>query len=498
MAVILVIWRLPRMGYILGRAGVLGHLSKLDLWPPWLANLFKLVNFLIVSRGARKDAGQALCEALQALGPGFIKFGQALATRADLIGPDLAGGLVQLQDKLPAFSGRLARQIIKDSSGQSVDDLFSSFDDVPVAAASIAQVHKAQSHDGRMVAVKILRPDIHKQMRRDIRFFKTMALLFETLAPALRRLRLVTAVEQFESISEIELDLRMEAAAGGKLSENLQADSGIRIPFIDLERTSSSVLVTEWIDGVRIDDVASLEAAGHDIEEITKIAATSFFNQVFRDGYFHADMHPGNIFVTADGTLVPIDFGIMGQLDFSDRLFLARLLMAILERDYDYVARLHYDAGMLSKNVTLSLFAQSLRSVVEPLLGKALGDISLGIVLGQILKISSHFDISVQPQFNLLQKTMIMAEGVARTLNPKADMWDLARPLAESWMSSEVTFKTQARRVGKDFLRLYHALPALLDRLDQAEPAPPPPSKLPWIIIASLLALVLLSDSSLM
>ena len=341
MSMLLVIWRLPRMGLILGRAGVLGHLSKLDLWPAWLANLFKLINFLIVSRSARTDAGQALCGALQSLGPGFIKFGQALATRADLIGPELAGGLVQLQDKLPAFNSRLARQIIQDSTGRSIEQLFSSFDDMPIAAASIAQVHKAQLPDGRLVAVKILRPNIHKQMRRDIRFFKTMARMVETLAPAMRRLRLVTAVNQFESISEIELDLRMEAAAGGKLSENLAKDSGIRIPFIDLERTTSSVLVTEWIDGVRIDDVDALEAAGHDIGEITKLAATSFFNQVFRDGYFHADMHPGNIFITADGTLVPIDFGIMGQLDFSDRLFLARLLMAILERDYDYVARLH-------------------------------------------------------------------------------------------------------------------------------------------------------------
>jgi ubiquinone biosynthesis protein len=188
----------------------------------------------------------------------------------------------------------------------------------------------------------------------------------------------------------------------------------------------------------------------------------------------------------------------MGQLDFSDRLFLARLLMAILERDYDYVARLHHDAGMLSDNVPLPLFAQSLRSVVEPVLGKSLEEISLGIVLGQILKISSRFDISVQPQFNLLQKTMMMAEGVARTLNPKADMWDLARPLAKNWMSSEVTLKTQARRVGHDLLRLYNALPVLLDKLERAEPAPPPPSKLLWAIIASLLTLVLFSHSGLL
>ena len=491
MAILLVLWRLPRMAFILGRAGVLGHLSKLELWPGWVVQLLRLLNFLIVSRSARTDAGQALCEALQALGPGFIKFGQALATRADLIGPELAKGLVQLQDKLPAFDARTARQIIEDSAGKSVDELFSAFENTPVAAASIAQVHKAVLPDGRQVAVKILRPDIHKRMRRDILFFKAMARLTETAAPALRRLRLVTAVEQFESISKIELDLRMEAAAGGKLAENLADDDGIRIPFIDLERTNKSVLVTEWIDGVRIDDVNALKAAGHDIARITEIAATSFFNQVFRDGYFHADMHPGNIFITADGTLVPIDFGIMGQLEFTDRLFLARLLMAILDRDYDLVARLHHEAGMLSAHVPLPLFAQSLRSVVDPVLGKTLADISLGTVLGQILQISSHFEISVQPQFNLLQKTMMMAEGVARTLNPQADMWHLARPLAENWITSEVTLFAQARQAVRDLTRLYHALPALLDRLDPPEPVSQPPSKLPWLLVAGLLGLAL-------
>ena len=201
-------------------------------------------------------------------------------------------------------------------------------------------------------------------------------------------------------------------------------------------------------------------------------------------------MHPGNIFITADGTLVPIDFGIMGQLDFTDRLFLARLLMAILERDYDYVARLHYDAGMLSENVPLPLFAQSLRSVVEPLLGKALGDISLGIVLGQILKMSSHFDISVQPQFNLLQKTMMMAEGVARTLNPKANMWDLAARWRKTGCHLKLPLKRKPDGLAKTF-PLYHALPKLLDSWIRLK-LPPPPSKLPWVIITGLLALVLL------
>jgi ubiquinone biosynthesis protein len=330
-------------------------------------------------------------------------------------------------------------------------------------------------------------------MRRDVRFFRAMARLAEAVAPGLRRLKLVTAVQQFEQISDIELDLRMEAAAGTRLQENMANDKGIRIPHIDLERTNSHMLVIEWIEGIRIDDVEALQAAGHDIAKITEAAATSFFNQVFRDGYFHADMHPGNIFVTADGLLVPIDFGIMGQLDFADRLFLARLLDAILKRNYDEVARLHYDAGMLDDSVSLAAFSQSLRAVADPVLGKALGDISLGLVLGQILQISARFDISVQPQFNLLQKTMMMAEGVARSLNPSADMWAFARPLASDWISSEDNIRAQIDRVLSDFRQLYLKLPQILEKLDIAPPPPPPAPKWPYLIAAISVLIALYS-----
>jgi ubiquinone biosynthesis protein len=329
-------------------------------------------------------------------------------------------------------------------------------------------------------------------MRRDVRFFRAMARLAEAVAPGLRRLKLVTAVQQFEQISDIELDLRMEAAAGTRLQENMANDKGIRIPHIDLERTNSHMLVIEWIEGIRIDDVEALQAAGHDIAKITEAAATSFFNQVFRDGYFHADMHPGNIFVTADGLLVPIDFGIMGQLDFADRLFLARLLDAILKRNYDEVARLHYDAGMLDDSVSLAAFSQSLRAVADPVLGKALGDISLGLVLGQILQISARFDISVQPQFNLLQKTMMMAEGVARSLNPSADMWAFARPLASDWISSEDNIRAQIDRVLSDFRQLYLKLPQILEKLDTAPPPPPAP-RWPYLIAAISVLIALYS-----
>ena len=260
------------------------------------------------------------------------------------------------------------------------------------------------------------------------------------------------------------------------------------------------MLVTEWIEGVRIDDSSALSSAGHNIDIITQRAAQSFFNQVFRDGYFHADMHPGNIFVRADGVLVPIDFGIMGYLDFSDRLFLARLLQALLDRDYDMVAQLHDDAGMLSDSVSLQQFSQSLRAVADPVLGKPLGEISLGLVLGQILQISARFDISVQPQFNLLQKTMMMAEGVARSLNPQADMWHLAQPLAADWMATQFSPRQQAKLVGSELLKLARRLPHLMDQLEKsaadssARPTPKGSASLGWIIAAILGVLLILSE----
>ena len=463
MPYIIAILRIPYIGLVLGRAGVLGHLSRLAPVPNWQKTLFKFIDFLVAGRNSRKNAGETLCIALQKLGPVFIKFGQALSTRSDILGPEIARGLVLLQDSLPPFSSQLAKEVVKTETGRELEEIFAVFEEKPVAAASVAQVHKAKLVDGRDVAVKILRPNIHKKMAADIAVFVALAGIMEFLAPRLKRLRLVVAVEQFKQLSELELDMRMEAAAGGKLRDNMASDNGIRVPWIEHSLTSENILVTEWISGLRIDDIDGLVVAGHNIDDITDRAATSFFNQVFRDGYFHADMHPGNIFVTSDGTLVPIDFGIMGNLQIEDRFFLGNLLIALLERDYDKVAQLHYDAGMLPEIASLGLFAQNLRALVDPIMDKPIGEIELSKALGQILQISARFDIYVQPQFNLLQKTMVMAEGVARELNPNANIWHLAKPLASEWVQAQTGLTLKLQQLFSDIERIFRIIPKILD-----------------------------------
>ncbi len=483
--------RLPGIAWHLGRAGTLGHIGRINLLPNWMQRLCRMMDRLMRSRGATKDAGGALADALLRLGPGFVKFGQALSTRADLIGPEMSLSLSQLQDRLPAFPARIARRLVESETGKPLDATFTEFTDTPVAAASIAQVHAATLIDGRRVAVKLLRPQIDQRMRSDTMLFFALASILEWAAPGLRRLKLVTAVQQFVEISDVELDLRMEAAAAGRLAENLRDDAGIYVPWVDLERSTSRMLVIEWIDGIRIDDVPALEAAGHNIADLTEAAARSFFNQVFRDGFFHADMHPGNIFVAADSRLVPIDFGIMGFLDFADRLFLARLLMAMLDRDYDMVAKLHADAGMLGDDVSLPHFAQAVRAVADPVMGKSLGEVSLGTVLGQILQLSTRFSIEVQPQFNLLQKTMMMAEGVARQLNPQADMWDLSRPLASDWMRDQAGLAKRAETFIEDALLVASRLPRLLKELEDSAGQKPTSSRNHLPVFISLLALAL-------
>ena len=410
--------------------------------------------------------GERLSAALEELGPTFIKLGQALSVRPDLVGEDIADDLARLQDRLPPFPSDTARRTIEEELAEPVDSLFAQFDDTPVAAASIAQVHFAETHDGDLVAVKVLRPGIEARFRQDIELFLWLARLFERTRPALRRLRPLEVVRTFEASVNIEMDLRLEAAAASELRENTENDSGFRVPRIDWVRTGRRVMTLERIEGIRIDDLAALEAAGFALRDILRRSAESFFNQVFRDGFFHADIHPGNMFVTADGTLCPVDFGIMGRLDRKTRNYLADMLIGFLDRDYKRVAEVHFEAGYVPARKSVGAFTQAIRSIGEPILGKPLHEISLARLLAHLFQVTETFEMEAQPQLLLLQKTMLVAEGVGRTLDPTINMWSLARPLIEEWILVNRGPEARLRDMVTDTVSTLEQLPQLLGRAE--------------------------------
>jgi ubiquinone biosynthesis protein len=382
--------------------------------------------------------GQRLAAALQALGPTFVKFGQALSTRPDVVGEEVAADLSELQDRLPPFPAAEARAIIAAELGQPVEALFRCFNDEPVAAASIAQVHLAETSEGEEMAVKVLRPGVEVHFARDIALFYWLAEGVERLVPSLRRFRLVDSVKEFEDSVTMEMDLRFEAAAAAEMTDNFADDPTFRIPAIDWQRTARRVLTLERIEGISIDEVDALKAAGHDLVAIVEKAADAFFNMVFRDGFFHADMHPGNLFVGADGQLIAVDFGITGRVDKQTRRYLGEMLLGFLNRDYRRVAAVHFEAGYVPPEKSMDAFSQACRSFAEPILGRPLHEISIARLLGQLFQVTETFSMEVQPQLLLLQKSMLVAEGVGRRLDPQINMWQLARPLIEQWMTDNL------------------------------------------------------------
>lgn len=411
--------------------------------------------------------GQRLSLALQALGPSFIKAGQALSTRADLVGEDIAKDLAELQDKLPPFSTALARETIEDQLGAPITTLFASFEDVSVAAASVAQVHFAVTPDGRAVAVKILRPHIEAAFARDIDLMYWLARKIERRAPHLRRLKPVAVVETFANTIRLELDLRFEAAAAEELAANTKNDTDFYVPKVDWERTAKRVLVTERIHGISAGDIEGLKAAGIDLDATMEKAARSFFNQVFRDGFFHADMHPGNLFVLPDGRLAPVDFGIMGRIDHKNQLILAEILWGFLKGDYLRVAEVHAQAGWIPTHVDVHQFAQAVRAVGQPIMGKAMNEISVGRLLGQLIHIAQTFEMEAQPHLLLLQKTMMTAEGVGRGLNPSINMWQLSEPLIRDWAQDNLSPPARIKAHAKELLQLLQDAPRVMRQIKE-------------------------------
>jgi ubiquinone biosynthesis protein len=406
--------------------------------------------------------GQRLATALERLGPTYIKLGQALSTRSDLIGEEMALGLANLRDKLKPFPTDTAKQIVEDEFLKPIDQLFTSFSE-PVAAASIAQVHKATTTDGRTVAVKILRPGIEEAFARDLDLFFWVAEIIEQRMRGLRRLKPIEVVRTFKESVFFELDLRFEAAAGSELAVNLaKRNEGFRVPEIDWNRTSTRVMTSSWIHAVPISDIEAIKAKGLDVNSILTKAARSIFTQVFYDGFFHADLHPGNLFVDDEGDIVAVDFGIMGRIDWHTRIFMAEILRGFVEEDYRRVAEMHFAAGYVPADKSIENFTQACRAVAQPIMGKPVNEISAGALLGQMFKIAGEFEMETQPQLLLLQKTMMLTEGVGRMLNPKLNTWKLAEPLIAQWASDYFGPKGKAKTAAREAHEIAMKLPSIL------------------------------------
>jgi len=461
------ITRLLGIARTLARHDALFPLEGLRLSPALLFAL-RLTAWPGAKKMAGRRRGEKLAAALQAMGPSFIKLGQALATRSDLLGEEVTTDLSALQDRLPPFDSALARASIEKELGRPMDELFASFDSEPIAAASIAQVHFAVTPEGAQVAVKVLRPGIEAAFAQDIELFTWLAETLETLRPALRRLKPVEVVQTLEKSVRLEMDLRLEAAAASELATNFKGDPDFVIPEVDWIRTGRRVLTLERVDGIRIDQRDQLIEAGFAPTDILAKSSAAFFRQVFRDGFFHADLHPGNLFVNRQGQIAAVDFGITGRLDIETRNFLADMLLGFLNGDYARVAEVHFRAGYVPAHQSEETFTQACRAIGEPILERPLHEISLARLLSQLFQVTEEFEMETQPQLLLLQKTMLLAEGMGRRLNPDVNMWQLARPLIEQWMIENRGPEARLKLATKELSAGLERLPSLLRHAEHA------------------------------
>lgn len=427
----------------------------------------RLIMFFLPSRWlipARAPRGERLRLALESLGPVFVKFGQMLSTRRDLLPNDIAVELAKLQDRVPPFSGTTAQKIIEHELGQSVKELFREFHVDPMASASIAQVHSAVLHDGREVVVKVIRPGIQPVIRQDVALLYMLARLVRMLWREGRRLRPVEVIREYEQTLIDELDLRKEAANGSQLRRNFEGSESLYVPEIFWEMTRTNVLVLERVYGIPVANIDALKAQNTDLKKLAERGVEIFFTQVFRDSFFHADMHPGNIFVSPgepdNPRYIAIDFGIVGSLTTEDQNYLARNILAFFKRDYRQVAQLHIDSGWVPANTNVHAFETAIRSVCEPIFEKPLKDISFGMVLLGLFQTARRFNMQVQPQLVMLQKTLLNIEGLGRQLYPDLDLWKTGKPFLENWMRERMGVKAAYRAVK-------HQLPDWLEKMPQ-------------------------------
>ena len=465
-----------KLGRKIAQSNILIIISKFKKPPLIIKILFKILSFSFLSKkkeNFNKDEGKRLSDSLESMGTTFIKLGQFLATRPDIIGEELSKELENLQDKLPPFSQTEAKEIMKKDLGE---DCYNSIIDLsePVAAASIAQVHKAKINDNGVikdVAIKILRPNIKKIFNDEIEAMMLFAFLIESIVKKTKRLKLIEVVFLLKEITNLEMDLRFEAAAANEYAENTKNDIGFRVPQIYWNFTSENVMTLDWIDGISIRETEELKKRNLDTEKIANDIIQNFLRHAVRDGFFHADMHQGNVFIDNNGHIVPIDFGIMGRLDKMSKRFLAEILFGFIQRDYRKVAEVHLIAGLVPKEVPIDDLAQALRSIGEPIFGQSVKDISGGKLLKQLFDVTEKFNMQTQPQLLMLQKTMVVVEGVARKLNPNTNIWITSKPVLESWLretKDPIATINQTIQSTSEVIKRLPQFPEIMDKANQA------------------------------
>jgi ubiquinone biosynthesis protein len=433
------ILRLIRTGATLERTGAMPViLNALDA-PRTLKFAARFIVWPFQFLGRRGDQSLPPApRALTAMGPAYIKFGQILSTRPDVVGPELAEQLRVLQDRLPPFSTDVAKQSFKSEIGLDADDVFSDFSE-PVAAASIAQVHRGELKDtGQSVAIKVLRPEIERAFQKDLDTFYFAARLVEFVSPKSRRLRPMDVIAHFDGVVRGELDLRLESASASEFLANIKEDKGFSVPSVNWSLSSRRVMTLDWADGVPMGDVDALAAAGHNLSELGDRVLHMFLNHALRDGFFHADMHQGNLKVSSSGDIVAFDFGIMGHIDEYTRRVYAEILFGFIKRDYKRVAQVHFEAGYVPQDQDVDEFARALRAVGEPIFGMDASNISMGRLLSYLFEVTERFGMETRTELILLQRTMVVVEGVARSLNPQINIWEVARPIVEGYIKSNL------------------------------------------------------------